>query len=246
MVESNIKRFSHTTEVSAAERFLAVSKRLWKGDVSVSFFPYAELKHTWSVERDRIEFRLSDYVIDAPEDVIESLAWYLACKATHTRCDDGRKARYIDYVRSREFWKRKKDQYLKRAKGLSKGPQGRVRDLGSVFEYVNGCYFSGTVARPILVWTSETPGRRLGYYFEPLNLLAINSVMDSEEVPRYVLEFVVYHELLHHIDADGHRKGKRVHHTKRFREQERRFNHFDDAEKWLRRLARRKNHPLMS
>lgn len=232
--------------MSCAETFLAISKRLWKGDVSVSFFPYVELKHTWSVERDRIEFRLSDYLVDAPEDVIESLAWYLVSRAVRTRCDNAKKSRYLDYVRSKEFWDQKKSVYLQRAKGLSKGPRGSVRDIGTVFDYVNGCYFSGTVARPTLVWTMESPRRRLGYYFEPLNLLAINSVMDSEEVPRYVLEFVVYHELLHHIDADSHRKGKRVHHTKRFREQERRFKHFDEAEKWLRRLARRKKRSLES
>lgn len=242
MVESNIKRFSHTTGVSAVQTFLAVSKKLWSGDVSVAFFPYSELKHTWVLERDRIEFRLSDYLVDAPDDVIESLAWYLVCRATRARCEDARKSRYLEFVRSREFWNGNKELYLKRAKALSKESVGKARDLGVVFDYVNTCYFSGAIRRPTLAWTSESPRRRLGYYFEPLNLLAINSVMDSEGVPRYVLEFVMYHELLHHIDADSHRRGKRIHHTKRFREQERRFNHFDDAEKWLRRLARRQPH----
>lgn len=241
MVESNIKRFSHTTGVSALQTFLAVSRKVWNGEVSVVFFPYSELKHTWTVERDRIEFRLSDYMIDAPDDVIESLALYLTCRATRARCDDGRKSRYLEYIRSPEFWNSRKELYLQRARSLSRGSSGKVRDLATVFDYVNVCYFSGAVRRPTLAWTSESPRRRLGYYFEPLNLLAINSVMDSEEVPRYVLEFVMYHELLHHIDADSHRRGKRVHHTKKFRDQERRFNHFDDAEKWLSRLARRKN-----
>jgi len=86
-------------------------------------------------------------------------------------------------------------------------------------------------------WVEESPLVRFGFYFEPLNLLAANKVLDAERIPRYVLEFVMYHELLHHVDAGNGRMRRRVHHTKEFREQEKAFSHYEEAEHWLRRIV---------
>jgi len=223
--------------VGIVESFESVSAHLSLAPVTVGYCPYAELKHTWRHRRGKLEFKISDYVRNAPEDVNDSLAWYLLCRAARTDCPDGRSSAYLAFARSKEFWLNNRDMYLSRARNLAVGPKGEARDLRTVFDYVNSNYFSGALRDPILAWSSESPRHRLGFYFEPLNLLAANSVLDSEQVPRYVLEFVVYHELLHHVDAADGKQLRRVHHTKRFREQERAFSAYGDAERWLRRLA---------
>ena len=238
LVANHIKRFDHTICVCLRDAFTSVSRRLELADVGAEFFPYSELKHTWKRNGGSLSFKISDYMLDAPEEVLESLAWYLLCRAMGRECPRIRATRYLDYARSRELWEPKKDLYMRRSRSLTFVPQGAARDLREVFDYVNTFYFSGKVQSPILAWASESPRRRLGFYLAPLNLLAANTVMDSERVPRYVLEFVVFHELLHQVNAGDGRGIRRVRHDAEFRNQERAFSHYDDAERWLAKLVR--------
>ncbi|MEM2891273.1 MAG: hypothetical protein QXJ32_02025 [Thermoplasmata archaeon] len=128
-------------------------------------------------------------------------------------------------------------KYLSRSRNFRLGPRGKARDLKEVFHYVNTSYFGSGLPEPDFAWTNESAARRLGFYSAPLNLLAVNSCLDSESVPRYVLEFIVYHELLHHKQAGTGSPIKRVHHTREFKEQEMRFTCYAEAERWLRKLV---------
>ncbi|MBN1676985.1 MAG: M48 family metallopeptidase [Candidatus Thermoplasmatota archaeon] len=223
--------------MKASDIFRVVGKELGFGEVSLDFRPYSELKHTWRVDGKCLEITISDYLQNAPEDVMESLAWYLASRAAGRRCPRGKADAYLYYARSRDLWSQNREIYLARSKDLSLTPSGAHRDLVAIFDYVNSFYFSGRLSRPTLAWTCESPSRRLGFLFEALDLLAVNKVLDSESVPRHVLEFVMYHELLHHVNALDARPVRRVHHTKKFREQERLFRTYEEAEVWLRRLV---------
>ncbi len=220
--------------------FRQVGKQLSAGRVSAEYHPYAELKHTWRRRQNAVSFRISDYMDPAPEEVTEALAWYLLCRAFGKPCPEGMAETYLVYARSRDMWGPKKTVYVGRARCLAFRPVGSARDLGSVFDYVNTCYFSSSIRRPDLAWAKESPSVRLGFYFEPLDILAANRVLDSEKVPRYVLEFVVYHELLHGVLGAKGTPTHRVHHTREFRDLERRFSMYEDAEAWLSKLARRK------
>lgn len=219
--------------------FKDAAARLGLGPVSAEYFPYSGLKHTWVRRGDSARFKVSDYMADAPDEAIFSLGLYLVSRAYGVRCASDLLRPYFEYSCSADLWDRARGRYLERAKSLSFEIAGRSRDLRSVFDYVNSCYFAGKAPEPALAWVSESPRRRLGYYFEPLKILAVNRALDSDAVPRYVLEFVMYHELLHHLRAGDGRALRRVHHTKDFREQERCFTHFDEAESWLRKIASR-------
>ncbi len=220
-----------------SEIFYRVAGGFGFKDVSLAYRSYSELKHTWRVDGDAVALRLSDYLAQAPEEVVESLAWYLLSRAAGRKCPRGRADAYLRHIRSKGFWSENREKYLARAKDLTLKSKGEHRDLAEVFGYVNSFYFSGRLRRPTLAWSSEPPSKRLGYYFEALDLLAVNRVMDSEKVPRHVLEFVMYHELLHHVNALDASPVRRIHHTRSFREQERLFRSYDEAEVWLRRLV---------
>jgi hypothetical protein len=64
--------------------------------------------------------------------------------------------------------------------------------------------------------------------------------LDSARVPRYVLEFVVYHELLHGLLDVEDGVSRRIRHTAEFRKKERAFAMYDEAQVWLSRIARRR------
>lgn len=223
-----------------SDRFDSVSSHLGVGHSVASFYSYSELKHTWRRESDKTAFRISDYLKGSPDAVLDSMAWYLVCRAHRRRCPDRLSERYLAYSRSSELWDRVRDSYLSRARSLILAPKGRHRDLSVVFHYVNSNYFGNSIRDPTLAWSTDSPSSRLGFYFPPLRLLAVNAEFDSERVPRYALEFVVYHELLHHLDATDGEPRRRVHHTRSFREQERLFTSYAEAEEWLRRIASRR------
>jgi hypothetical protein len=236
--ENNISQSGDTIPVNLQRHFLEVGRSLGKDNVSAEYHPYRELRHSWCCAGGNLEFKVSDYLEGSPDAVLESLAWYLQCMALRKKCPEGKADRYLKYALSSELWVRNKDLYISRARSLSLDPRGEVRNLDTIFQYVNSFYFGNRLPYPSLAWSTESPRTRLGFYFAPLNLLAVNRVLDSERVPRYVLEFVVYHELLHHVNAGGSLTARRVHHTRSFREQEMAFSHYEDAERWLRKLVR--------
>lgn len=220
--------------------FKHAAAKLEVGPVKAEYYPYSELKHTWVRIGRTARFRISDYMEGSPDAVLESLGEYLVRRAFARPCGKELMAPYVAYAGSRQLWESARARYIERAKNLSFGARGEARDLKIVFDYVNSYYFSGKAPEPVLAWVSESPRRRLGYYFEPLKILAANKALDSDTVPRYVLEFVMYHELLHHLRAGDGKALRRVHHTSDFRRQERQFTHYEDAEAWLMKIASRR------
>lgn len=223
--------------VDLVDTFRSVKRQISGGRVGASFYPYRELKHTWRSAAGLTTFRVSDYLKGVDREVTESLAWYLLCRAERKKCPDGKARAYTERVRSRAFWNPRRETYIGRARNLSFRSRGAARDLGPVFDYVNGFYFNGRIDRPDLAWAKESPRTRMGFYHMPLGILAVNRVLDSERVPRYVLEFVVYHELLHGTISPQLTGERRIYHTREFRRLERQFARHDDAQAWLSRIA---------
>ncbi len=227
--------------MSLTDAFRTVNNRLSKERVRASFHPYKELKHTWRASDGVLSFKVSDYVKGVPDEIMTSLAWYLLCRARKKACPEGMSQEYRNHVRTQQFWQARRQLYLSRAKNLSFRPRGSARDLEDVFSYVNSYYFGSVLEKPELAWISESPRSRVGFYHAPLRILAVNRALDSDRVPRFVLEFVVYHELLH--DAVGHIDGasRRTYHTREFRLREREFSNHDEAQKWLTRIVGKQN-----
>ena len=83
---------------------------------------------------------------------------------------------------------------------------------------------------------------RLGSYHDRDRLVRIHPVLDQADVPRYVVESIVYHEMLHQAVPPIKRAQRRVVHSTEFRRRERLYAHYEKAEAWLaknlERLAR--------
>jgi hypothetical protein len=227
--------------VSLAEIFRQVNDRLSDERVRAAFYPYRELKHTWRVREGVLSFKVSDYMKGVPYKVTESLAWHLLCRARRKECSQGISRPYRDHIRTRQFWEPRRQIYLSRSRNLSFRAKGMSRDLEAVFSYVNSFYFRDELDRPDLAWLRESPKSRIGLYHPPLRILAVNRILDSDRIPRYVLEFVMYHELLHDTVEQIEGPFRRTVHTKDFRLKEREFTRYDEAQKWLALVVEGKN-----
>lgn len=95
-------------------------------------------------------------------------------------------------------------------KEVKSSPKGRYFDLEEVFRQVNQTCFSGTVAQPALQWTAKVNLRLHGSYAPAKDLIRINRGLDDPSTPNYVIEFVMYHEILHKYLGVKEKNGRRL------------------------------------
>ncbi len=127
--------------------------------------------------------------------------------------------------------------------GLPEQPTGLHHDLAVAFERVNGQYFDGSLARPRLTWSRTFTGRKFGHYDPVRDTVMLSCSLDRADVPAFVVDFVLYHELLHKQLGVDWRNGRAAAHTPEFRAAERRFAQHAEAERILQQLGRGGNLP---
>lgn len=116
--------------------------------------------------------------------------------------------------------------------------QGIHQDLGESFDRVNAEYFRGELSRPSLQWGEAFTMRKFGHYDSIRDSVMISSSLDRRDVPAFVVDFVMYHELLHRWLGVAYTNGRRAAHTPAFKRRERVFKLFKEAEAVLSRLVR--------
>ena len=72
-----------------------------------------------------------------------------------------------------------------------------------------------------------------GAYYRDLDLIRINPLLDQRWIPKFFVEYIVYHEMCHAFLAFD-LFGREGIHTPRFRELEKIYPRFDDALDWER------------
>jgi hypothetical protein len=113
---------------------------------------------------------------------------------------------------------------------VSATAQGVCYDLQGAFDRVNATYFDGKQSLPRLVWSEVHTYRKFGYYDSTRDLVMVSTTLDAPDVPEYVVDFTVYHELLHRELGVRRVNGRRRIHTPTFRERERDFRRYDEAQ----------------
>ena len=119
------------------------------------------------------------------------------------------------------------------------GTRGAVYDLTDVCRTVIGKHFDGDLAPPAsLGWTQGTTFRTFGHYSSVLDRVTLSRSLDSARVPPYVVEFVMYHELLHKAHGIGLKdSGRRAMHTPAFRRDEKKHPRYAEAKEFISRLS---------
>ncbi len=114
-------------------------------------------------------------------------------------------------------------------------PKTRIDSfLEESFDRINEKYFLGMVEKPNLVWHSSM--RRLGSYEYGSDTISISKVLEND---LNALDYVMHHEMLHKKLKFDSRNGSCRHHTKAFRELERRFENSNEMEERLKSITRR-------
>ena len=204
----------------------------------VEFYPYSSLVLTIRRRQDLLLVRLSDLLGRAPSSVLESAAALLLARVYRRRLPRELVQPYLTYARSGRTRSRISRMRSRRVRPKQAAPQGRQYDLAALFDQLNAKYFSGELHRPHIGWSVRGWRRQFGCYDPGPNQILLNRRMDRSGIPQFVVEYVLFHEMLH-VKHPTRRSGcTLLSHSPEFRAEEKRFEQFSLARKVLDHLAR--------
>lgn len=116
--------------------------------------------------------------------------------------------------------------------------QGNVYNLQKIYNELNKEYFNAKLKLNI-TWFGKPFNKNrtrltFGLYHEPIKLIKVNRLLDSPIFPDYVVAYVIYHEMVHHV-CPSYYDEKGIHriHNKAFKDQELKFKYFELAKDWI-------------
>jgi hypothetical protein len=177
--------------------------------------------------QERLRFRLHHMFAEADDRVVRAIAGYAGR-------DRRRSGRVLDeFIRDHR-------RLIKTVHPQDEAPlpsRGAVHDLAEIYAAVNAQQFAEKVEARI-GWGRSPPARRrrsikMGVYLHDRRLIRIHPALDDARVPRYFVELVVFHEMLHQVvpPTEG-ADGRRAVHGRAFREAEARFPGYQAARAW--------------
>jgi predicted metal-dependent hydrolase len=205
-------------------------------EFKIDFFAFANVNNTIRLREGRLLVRLSDLLEGAPEAVLRAIAHILLAKMYRRPIDRGQAARYRKYVASHEIVRKTHLVRQMRGRKQLRSPRGHFYDLDAIFEELNTRFFHRLMARPRMSWSQTKTRRILGHYDPAHNAIIISRLFDHPGVPAYVLEYIVYHEMLHLKHPVRLRGSRRCVHSAEFQEEEKLFPRAAEANAFLKRL----------
>lgn len=203
-------------------------------DIEVEFFPFAGINHTARLNRGRLSVRVSDVFNDAPGEVHHALAVILLAKLYRKKIDSSYHRTYRGFILQHDIQERARDARSSRGRAarLTRA-QGVHVDLDGLFAQLNSTYFRGQLDKPAISWSAKRSKRILGRYDATHHAIFISRIFDSPKIPGYVVEYVMYHEMLHLKHQTRVKDCRLIVHTPEFKEEERRFARYGEVREWL-------------
>jgi len=178
---------------------------------------------------DAVFIRVHWMFLSAEDDVIEEIAEFIKNRKFSTPL-------IRSFIIGNRYSLKKKPSRQVRIR-----TRGKFHDLREILDSLNENYFKGRITSPI-TWgnkfiSGKVKKRTLGSYSKSSNTIIINPFLDRKKVPRYFLEFVVYHEMLHSemICEETGINGRRSIHSSEFKKREQLFEQYDKALLWERK-----------
>lgn len=240
-----------TRESSEAERRLekvAIAAyrdvaRLGRGDdvppIEARYYAYAGLRSTVRLREGRIYLRLSDLFEGAPDTAVAALVRILLAKLLRRRVRKEWNDAYRAHAARDEVVEASEDVRRQRGRKRLGAAAGRVYDLEAIFDQLNTEYFGGRLHRPRIGWTLQDAWRTHGHYDPAHDTVVLSRTLDDPATPAFVVEFILYHEMLHVLMPAERRFGRHMHHTTAFRTAEAAFPRMREAVAWLEAFSAR-------
>lgn len=220
------------------EAFLRIEKNRPVPEIEVKFYPYTGLSHTIRLRAGKVYVRLSDIMANAPNEIHLALAFMLVSKLLGRKIPVLQEKLYRNYAYSSDVQRATELARRGRGRKILSSSRGSAYDLDKMFRRLNYSYFEGELKKPTLTWSQRKTHRILGHHDSTHETIVISKTLDSHDVPEWLVEFVLYHEMLHIKHPPRIVNGRRQHHSKAFRADEKRFPYYKESQEFIELLVR--------
>lgn len=168
-----------------------------------------------------LSIRLHSSFLDAPQQVFRALVRWLK----NPKKPAGRELQtFINELMAKNATVKTPERVLR--------SKGKIYDLACIAARVNEEYFDSRL-KYFITYGRDTSrkavrSRRLGSYRHSEKLIVIHPILDAPNVPEYVVEFTIYHEMLHSLQPPTQRRV----HDRVFHEAEKRHPHYEEVHEW--------------
>ena len=218
------------------EEYRGLRPRAPMPPIHVRLRRFTSLNTTIRLREGQIRVSLSDLLEGAPESVIRAIAHILLAKLYRKPIDAAHNLRYKRFASSAAVTRQ--TELIRSARGTKRyfGPEGRYYHLEEVFDSLNMRFFGGLMGRPDLTWSEHHAKRSLGHYDAAHNTIVVSRVFDRPSSPRYAIEYLLFHEMLHLKHPVRMRGVRRCVHSREFKAEERQFPQIEEALAFIKRL----------
>lgn len=231
--------FFEPVEQIYARVFRTLKPRTPVPSIIVRYRRYANANSRIRLAENELIVDISDLLEEAPAPIQEALAYILLAKLYRKDLDPTVHARYRRYLNRTEVHGALLRMKRERGRKSIRPPKGEHFDLEELFEELNLRYFHGLMARPALGWSVKASRTMLGHYDPGHHVIVLSTVLDSGAASRLIVEFVMFHEMLHLKYPTKRQGARRCVHTPEFKAAEREFDRYKEAQAELRKFVER-------
>lgn len=220
-------------EIYYEEAFGHFDKKIKTPEVQVEFYPYVNVNSKIRSSNGKVFVRIAELLNNAPLDVHKALAYILVAKLLGKQVPSKARSFYRQFLDNEDFQDKAIEHKRQNGRKVITSPKGDFFDLENIFNKLNSIYFQDEISKPTLSWSKRRTYRRLGHHDPVHNAIIISKSLDEKNVPKFVVEYVMYHEMLHIKHPAIQQNGRRCVHTSIFKRDEEKFKHFNKAERWI-------------
>lgn len=175
--------------------------------------------------------RLHHMFLEANDEILEALAKYIMGQPKIA-------SKKINvFIRENEN-KIRKTSPSSTKRNINYLPKGNYFNLQEIYKELNRKYFDNQVDCKI-TWGNRRRLKRqksvrLGSYSYHTKTIRIHPTLDRSFIPNYVVNDIVYHEMLHALVGIKSENGRNYSHHQQFKELEKCYSHRNLAEEWIR------------
>ncbi len=205
--------------------------------VSANYRKYASLRAVMERSGNHLCLKASPGFAAGGRDVLVGLALDLSARIFRMRPPDNA------YVSAYRAFRRgpasgELNKSLRNLHGRKRrlNPVGKWHDLNDVvLRLVREYPLLSELSVPKIGWNAKGGKRILGFYDEAAHEILVNAHLDQKRVPFFILEYVVFHELLHAKHPVKNGRSRRTVHTAAFKADEEKYPFYGEAMAWLKK-----------
>ncbi|EQA37114.1 SprT-like family protein [Leptospira inadai serovar Lyme str. 10] len=193
--------------------------------IELKFYPYRNGTSSLQFKNGILTCKLHDSFKNVDLVTAESLAKLLISRLLRQTVEAG--------------WKTVVQEHLNKIPRLAAPvktypAKGNHYDLNRVFAYITKKFFPAQNLSDVRIeWSPRKGERRIGTYDKETLTIRISPTLDHPDIPEFVLEHVVHHEILHHLFPVQRNKNRNIIHGWEFKRKEREYDRYEEAAHWL-------------